>query len=127
MFPLSASLLTEPHWPVVTHTPVTSLLSPQTMAQQTRDGGVDEECKYFSPHHVPTTNSSSTRLPLGSLDLTPQHRHSYASKTNASKLLTTKNSACIMLAKNVDREALLCSTWVPLILLLQQVNTGFSA
>ena len=28
-----------------------------------------EECKNFLPPYVPTTNASSTRLPLGSLDL----------------------------------------------------------
>ena len=50
--------------------PHTSHLAPLTfaMAERTRDGEV-EECKGFSPPNVPTTNASSTRLPLGSLDL----------------------------------------------------------
>ena len=53
---------------VVSQTSVNSYLQPKAMAKRTRDGGV-EECKGFSPPNVQTTSASSTRLPLGSLDL----------------------------------------------------------
>ena len=53
---------------VVSQTLINSLFQPKAMTERTRDGGV-EECKGFSPPNVPTTSASSTRLPLGSLDL----------------------------------------------------------
>ena len=52
----------------VSQTSVDSLLQPKAIAERTRVGGV-EECRGFSPPNVPTTSASSTRLPLGSLDL----------------------------------------------------------
>ncbi|CAN0213840.1 unnamed protein product, partial [Ascophyllum nodosum] len=60
-----------------------------SMAERTRDGGV-EECKGFSPFNIPTTNASITRLPLGSLDLKTrvpnQHRrYSYSSKAKVNR------------------------------------------
>ena len=53
---------------VIYGTSVNSLLQPKAMAEQTRDGGI-EECRGFSPPNVPTASASSTRLPLDSLDL----------------------------------------------------------
>ena len=110
------------------------------MTEQTRDGGV-EECKGFSPPNVHTISASSTRLPLGSLDLntrvpntgtaTPQRlrrtesqRSSGLAKKRQGTPREQKDSACMMLKKNVHRGAFFYNTWLPLVLL--QVNTVVS-
>ena len=97
-----------------------SLLQPKAMAERTRDGGV-EECKGFLPPNVPTTRASSTRLPLCSLDLNTRCRVYNTGTATTQRIRRTesqrsadlarkgtkgttreqKDSACMMLTKNV--------------------------
>ena len=71
------------------------------MAERIRDCRV-KECKGFTPPNVPTTSASSTRLPLGSLDLntrvpstgtaTPPRRRLTESQRSADFDLATKRA-----------------------------------
>ena len=93
------------------------------MARRRRDAGV-EECKGYSPPNDHTTSASSTPLPLGSWNLNTGTRPTESEALGRLVWLQTglgtpserNDSACMMLTKDVCREALV----------LLQVNTVVS-
>ena len=91
------------------------------MAERTGDHVGVEECKSFTPPNVPTTSASTTRLPLGSLDfntrvpdtgtaslsrrrLTESQRLASLAKKGQGTHREQKDSACMMLTKDVHGE-----------------------
>ena len=71
------------------------------MAERTGDDVGVEECKSFTPPNVPTTSASTTRLPLGSLDLNTRVPDTGTATPSRRSVKNGKRGACEQKAATV--------------------------